>query len=77
MLVGIQGRLSHPGGHLAETGLAGKVRAQHQRIGEEPNQIFQFAALPVRDRGSDQNVVLSAIPGQQDLEGGQQTHEGS
>ena len=75
MRVGLEGALSDTTQHLLERRVARKVDPQRQRVHEEPDQPFELALIAVRDRESHDDVVLSAVPRQQDLECGHERHE--
>ena len=59
----------------AEAGPSGGVGAQHERIGEEPDERLQLAAGPAGDGSADEQVRLSGVAVEQDLEGGQEDDE--
>ena len=72
MRLGLQRRLSHPLHHLAEARLTPHVRADHQRIDEEPNQLLQLPPRPTGADGADSQVGLAGVAAQQDEERRQQ-----
>jgi hypothetical protein len=73
--VGAQSDLPRLGEEPPEVGPAGEVEAHHQRVDEDADQAFDLAAVAVRDRGADGDVVLAAVAVEQGREGGQERHE--
>ena len=49
-----------------------EIRSQHQRVHEQPDQVFDGKVVAHRNRDPDDNVLVSAVPRQQHLEGGEQ-----
>ena len=66
---------AHPRDQLAEARIARRVRAQHQRVDEEPDEIVERAVGAAGDRAADRNVVAAAQPGQQRRQRRLQHHE--
>ncbi len=60
---------------LAERGVAGHVRPQHDRVEEAAQEAFELDPLPVAANGAQDQVVLSAVAAEKDLEGREQQHE--
>jgi hypothetical protein len=50
--------------------------AQDERVHEHADNLLGLRLSPVRDRGSNPDVALTAPAGKQDREGGEQDHEG-
>ena len=73
--VGIQAGLPDPGHQLGHGRVAGDVRAQHRRAGEEADQRLGLRPVPAGHRGADHDVPLAAVAGQQQVERGQREHE--
>ena len=65
----------HPPQELPKTGIAGKVRPQDQCVDEESDQPFGLQPVTVGDRRTHDQVVLTRVAIQQDLERRQQCHE--
>ncbi|MDW6056977.1 hypothetical protein SAZ11_01175 [Streptomyces sp. FXJ1.4098] len=68
---GLPHRRVHPADDLAETGLepgAGKVAAEHHRVGEVPDRAVRFALGPVGQDRAHRNVPLVAVVRKQGLE---------
>ena len=72
--IGIERRFADPGEQIAKARVAGEVATQHQGIDEEADQALELALRASGDRAADGDVVLSAVAGQQHLEGRQQGH---
>src|SRR5215210_2937942 len=49
--------------------------AQDESIDEEADEGFDFGAVTIGDGGADRDVRLSAIAREEELEGGEQSHE--
>ena len=75
MLVSTERDFSDALQELTKCELAGDLRAQHQDVEEETDQVFGFAVMSISDRGADYDVVLLRVPVQQHLESGEQSHE--
>ncbi len=75
MRVGFKGHRVHTAQQPAKTGFAGKIGAQHQRVGKEPDQVFSFWPHPVCNRRTNGNVFLPRVARKQDVESGQQSHK--
>ena len=73
--IGLQRPGAHPRQVLLEAGRAREVRAQHQRVDEEPDQPLELGAAAPRDGHPHGQVLLAAVAIQQHLEGRQQRHE--
>ena len=63
ILVSVSGQRGgpHPAEQLAEGRISRQVRPDHQRVDEEPDQVFGLGPVPVRHRGADHHVVLPAV----------------
>src|SRR5215813_13979031 len=72
-----QRHLSFSPERLSETRIAREVRPHHQSVDKESDQSFNLFPRPVRDRGPDTDVLLSAVPHQERLEGRRQRHKES
>ncbi len=72
-------RLQHAAAHLvqqlAEAPRRGEVGADHQRVGEEADEVLHLGPRPPGHRRPHQHVVLAAPAAQQHLPGGEQRHE--
>ena len=66
--------LPRPPQHLAEARVPREVGAQHHGIDEEADRILDLLRRPPRDRAAHDDVLASAVPGQQHLERAQQRH---
>ncbi|GHO70200.1 hypothetical protein KSC_090920 [Ktedonobacter sp. SOSP1-52] len=73
--IGIQGCGTDLGEQVAEGGIVRQVAAQHQHVDEEADQPLQLLMGAVGDRATHGDILLAAVAGQQDLEGGQQRHK--
>ena len=73
--IGLQRPGAHPRQVLLEAGRAREVRAQHQRVDEEPDQALELRTAAPRDGHPHGQVLLAAVAIQQHLEGRQQRHE--
>src|SRR5215813_2501729 len=56
---------THPPNQIAEARMAGRVRAQHQRVDEKADQILQRTVRAPRNRAADRDVVARTKPAQQ------------
>ena len=65
MAVGLKIARTHTPKQIAEARIAGRVRAQHQRIDEEADQILQRTVRATRDRAANGDVVTRTKPAQQ------------
>ena len=61
--VGRQVARAHPRDQLAEARIARRVRAQHQRVDEEADEIVERAVGAAGDRAADRNVVARCPAG--------------
>ena len=75
MRVRFQGTCADLSNQIAEGHVRGKVGAEHQRIHEEPNQVFNFDLATGRGRSADQNAVLAGVAPEQRLESRHRYHE--
>ncbi|CAM5663228.1 hypothetical protein KAURM247S_08244 [Kitasatospora aureofaciens] len=75
MRVRRQRRLPHPAQQLHEARITARVRPQHQRVHEEPDQFVQRLVGPARDRRTDRNVRPGTQPGVQRRQRRLQHHE--
>src|SRR6516165_3370131 len=66
---------THPPNQIAEARMAGRVRAQHQRVDEKPDQILQRTVRAPRNRAADRDVVARTKPAQQRSQPSLQHHE--
>src|SRR5262245_9562602 len=66
---------SHPTNQLAKARIAGRVRAQHQRVDEKPHKLVQRAVRATRDRAADRYVAPRPKPRQQRRKSRLQHHE--
>ncbi|GGP74372.1 hypothetical protein GCM10010185_54910 [Saccharothrix coeruleofusca] len=73
--VRLQVGVAHPAQQLGERGITGEVRAQHQRVHEEPDQALDGLVDSTRDRRADRDVRATAHAAQQDRQGGLHDHE--
>ena len=73
--VGAEGGLLGAADHLPKRGVAGQLRPQRDRVGEEADQPLQLDVVAVGDRTPDHDVLLAADPVQEGREGGQHDHE--
>ena len=73
--VGAERDVAHPLQQFVEGRVTGQVGAQHERVDEAADQRFDLWSVPARYRGANRDVVLTAVTGQQGLQGGQQGHE--
>ncbi len=55
---------------------AGHPGPQRQRVDEEADQPLQLSAVPAGQHGADEQVLLSGVAAQQEVERPQQEHEG-
>jgi hypothetical protein len=68
--------LLHARQHLAQRRAPFDARPQDQHVDEEADEVFDLAPRPVRNRGSDDDVLLPGVAVEQHLEGREQHHEG-
>src|SRR5215471_3759532 len=66
---------THPPNQIAEARMAGRVRAQHQRVDEKADQILQRTVRAPRNRAADRDVVARTKPAQQRSQPSLQHHE--
>ncbi len=59
---------------LVKTRIVRNVRAQHECIDEETDQVFDLDPVSISDRGGDDNIVLPGITRQQCFERREQRH---
>ena len=64
-----------PGQEFEESGIAGEIGAQRQRVDEVAQQRLQFGEGTVGHRRADDNIILTGVTGQQRLEPGQKDVE--
>ena len=60
---------------LAKRGIAGEIPAHDERVHEKPDDAFELRPASVRDRSSNEQIRVAAVPVQQYLKGRQQRHE--
>src|SRR5262249_1468444 len=60
---------------FSETRIPSEVGPKDQRVDEKSDQPFDFFPGAVRDHGSDTEILLSAVPHQDHLEGCHQQHK--
>ena len=75
MAIRPQTYLPHAPQELPKTGIAGNVRPQDQCVDEESDQPFGLQPVAVGDRRAHDQVVLTRVAIQQNLERRQQRHE--
>ena len=75
--VGSETYCPHTAQQLSKAGIAGKIRAQNQRVDEEPDKILHLGAITARYRRTDNDSLLARVAIQQRLEGGEQCHKQS
>src|SRR5438067_668750 len=75
MVVGCKTGRANPRKQLAETRIARRVAAQHQRIDKEPNKLVQRTVRATRDRASQRDVLPRPKPHQQASKTRLQHHE--
>jgi hypothetical protein len=63
--VGLKIARTNPPKQIAEARIAGRIRAQHQRVDEEADQILQRTVRATRDRAANGDVVARTKPAQQ------------
>ena len=73
--VSSQRHFPHPPDQFGKAGIARQIRPQHQSVDEKADQAFDFRPVAVGDGRAHQNVALARVPGQQCVEGRQQSHE--
>src|ERR1051325_4733519 len=61
----------------AKCRIAGKVCTQHERVDEEPDQVFDLDTIASGDWRADDDVFLIRVAPQQRLKSGEQRHEQS
>src|SRR5262245_14510219 len=67
LLVAIRRKIArtHPPNQITEARMARRVRAQHQRVDEKPDQILQRTVRAPRYRTADRDVIARTKPAQQ------------
>src|SRR6185369_17803264 len=75
MRVCVKRDLSDSCQHLQESGIARKVRVQHQRVDEKADQIFDLLPVPVADRSPYDDPLLPCVSIEQELEDREQCHK--
>ncbi len=73
--IGGQAPLPHPRDQLGERRVTRRVRAQNQRIDEEPDQLIQRLIGAAGHRTAHRNILTRTQPGQQTRETRLQHHE--
>jgi hypothetical protein len=63
--VGVEGDVAHPCQELYEAGISRHVGAQHERVDEEADEVFELGMGAARDRGPHRDVVRSAVADEQ------------
>ncbi|MBC8947378.1 hypothetical protein Xind_03939 [Xenorhabdus indica] len=48
---------------------------QSECINEETDQMFKFMVWTIRDRGADNNIILTTQPGEDNTPGRQKSHK--
>ncbi|GMU11133.1 hypothetical protein ASNO1_73870 [Corallococcus caeni] len=76
VLIGREGGGLHLGEQLAERLLWAHAGAQHQRVDEEADEALGLGVGAAGDGRADADVVLAGVAGEEQLEGGEQQHEG-
>ena len=72
--IGPQRRLAHALEQLREARIARQVPTQHERVDEASDEVFHLALRTASDGRPDTEVLLTAVPHEQHLEGSQQGH---
>ncbi len=72
--VGAQRGLAHAAQQLAEGGVTVELRAHDELVDEEADEAFGLRVGAVGDVGADDDIRLTGVAGQQQVEGGQQRH---
>ncbi len=70
-----EGTAARAGEKRFERGVARAVRAQHEGVDEEADQVFNLDPVAAGDGSADGEVVLAGEAMEQRLEGGEQHHE--
>ncbi len=73
--VGGEGDVAHAGEELPERRLAGEIEAQDEGVDESADQALELAPQAVGDRRAEDQVLLAAMAGEEDAEGGEKGHE--
>ncbi len=73
--VGAEGRLADAVEELRERHRSVELRAQDERVREEADQRHCLLVVAARDRRPDDDVLRTAVPVQERLEGGNKDHE--
>ena len=75
VLIGRQASGSHPLEQLPKARIPAQVRTQHERVGEEADQLLEFRPRTVRDRRGDDHVLQPRRSGEQRLVAREEGHE--
>ena len=75
VFVGSQGHGAHPPQQLAEGRIVREIRAQHEGIDEEADEVLGLGLVAAGDGRADDDVLLAGVAVEQGLESGQEGHE--
>ena len=75
MRVSPERHFADPAEHLPERRIARQADAQRQRVHETADQVLDLTKTTIRERRADDDVVLTAVAGQQNRERREQRHE--
>ena len=75
VVIGVQGGLPHPFKQFEEGWITGQIGPEYQGVDKKADQRLQFLAVAIGDRGTDQNIFLTAVACEQRCEDRQNGHE--
>ena len=65
VVIGVQGRLPHPFEQFEEGWITGQIGPEYQGVDKKADQRLKFLAVAIGDRGTDENIFLAAVAGEQ------------
>ena len=68
-------KIAHPPERISESRITRKSNAQDQRVQEEADQSLNLCPRTAGNGRADDNVVLAAVPGKQQLKCREESHE--
>src|SRR3954471_17253108 len=77
MAVGVERVAFYLGNEIAKTRFSRQICSEDQCVDEKADDVFQLHALPIGYGSSDDDIILAAQSGKQNLECGQQGHKRS
>src|SRR5689334_25000818 len=75
MRVSAQCRLAHARQEFEKTRIAVETRSQRERVDEESDQPFDLGAMAIGNGRTHNDIVLSTVTPEQDVESGEERHK--